>query len=226
MSNPKEKKKPQEAEAPATPEEAAPAAPPAEETVGKEVEKAPELSPEEKAAAELKKTQDELAEAKQNYLYLQAEFQNYRRRCAKDISDARILGTASALEPFLRVNDFLGMAKSAAEKSDNIESIRQGILMIIGEYEKAMDEFGVVRFKSVGEKFDPSLHDAVKSEHSETTEEGIILSEYAPGYKMGERLLRPARVVVSLGKEPERAPAPEKAEEPAPQQAPHPEKEA
>ena len=142
-----------------------------------------------------------IAELESKILYLQADYQNYRKRTAKDINDARVSGTANALEPFLRVNDFLGMAQMAVEKSDNIEAIKQGILMIINEYTKAMDELGVVKFKTVNEKFNPEFHDAISQEFSETIPEGVIIKEITGGYKMGERLLRPARVVVSKGQE-------------------------
>ena len=144
-----------------------------------------------------------IAELESKILYMQADYQNYRRRTAKDISDARISGTANALEPFLNVNDFLGMAQIAIEKSDNVEAIKQGIMMIIQQYERAMDELNVSVLKTAGEKFDPELHDAMSQEFSDTVPEGFIIKEVSKGYKMGERLLRAARVVVSKGKESE-----------------------
>ena len=144
-----------------------------------------------------------IAELESKILYMQADYQNYRRRTAKDISDARISGTANALEPFLNVNDFLGMAQIAIEKSDNVEAIKQGIMMIIQQYERAMDELNVSVLKTAGEKFNPELHDAMSQEFSDTVPEGFIIKEVSKGYKMGERLLRAARVVVSKGKESE-----------------------
>ena len=142
-----------------------------------------------------------IAELESKILYMQADYQNFRRRTAKDISDARISGTANALEPFLNVNDFLGMAQIAIEKSDNVEAIKQGIMMIIQQYERAMDELNVTVLKTAGEKFDPELHDAMSQEYSDTVPEGMIIKEVSKGYKMGERLLRAARVIVSKGKE-------------------------
>ena len=144
-----------------------------------------------------------IAELESKILYMQADYQNYRRRTAKDISDARISGTANALEPFLNINDFLGMAQIAIEKSDNVEAIKQGIMMIIQQYERAMDELNVSVLKTAGEKFNPELHDAMSQEFSDTVPEGFIIKEVSKGYKMGERLLRAARVVVSKGKESE-----------------------
>lgn len=147
-----------------------------------------------------------IAELESKILYMQADYQNFRRRTAKDISDARISGTANALEPFLNVNDFLGMAQIAIEKSDNVEAIKQGIMMIIQQYERAMDELNVTVLKTAGEKFDPELHDAMSQEYSDTVPEGMIIKEVSKGYKMGERLLRAARVIVSKGKEADHSP--------------------
>ena len=158
----------------------------------------PELSAEEKLTAEL-------AELQNKYLYLQAEYQNYRKRAAKDIADARSFTVADTLSPFLSVYDYLSMAGMAAEQSDNLDAIRMGLKMIMGEFFKAFDELGVSKLESVGKKFDPNLHEAVANEASETVPEGEIIREWNCGFKRGEKLLRPARVVVSAG--------PEKAEE-------------
>ena len=141
---------------------------PAEEEAGGETN-----TPQEETA----KLAAELQALKEKLMYLEADYQNYRKRVVKDLSEARLCGTAGTLEPFLTVFDFLGMAKNAAEKSDNIESIRQGLNMIIGEFHKAFDELGVKKIATVGTDFDPKYHEAAAH----------------------ERLLRPARVVVSSG---------------------------
>ena len=157
-----------------------------------EKEKTAELSAEEKLAAEL-------AEAQAKYLYLQAEYQNFRKRSVRDIADARSYAVSSTLVPFLSVVDYLGMAKSAAEQSDNLEALKQGMNMIIGEFDRALEELGVKKMKTIGEKFDPELHDAVGYEASETVPEGSIIREWSGGFTLGEKLLRPARVLVSSG---------------------------
>ena len=166
-----------------------------------EAEKAPEESVEEKLQRELKEWQDK-------YLYLQAEYQNYRKRAVKDIADAKSYTVADTLSPFLSVYDYLTMAGVAAEQSDNLESIRMGLKMIRGEFFKAFEELGVSKLESVGKKFDPNLHEAVANEPSETVPEGDIIREWNCGFKRGEKLLRPARVVVSAGVQ-----APEKTSE-------------
>ena len=67
------------------------------------------------------------------------------------------------------------------------------------EFDRALEELGVKKMKSVGEKFDPELHDAVGYEASETVPEGCIIREWSGGFTLGEKLLRPARVLVSSG---------------------------
>ena len=153
---------------------------------------APELTEEEKLKAEL-------AELQTKYLYLQAEYQNFRKRSVRDIADARSYTIASTLVPFLSVVDYLGMAQAAAEQTDNLAALKQGMSMIIGEFDKALDELGVKRMKTAGEKFDPSLHDAVGYEKSADIPEGMIIREWSGGFMLGDKLLRPARVLVSSG---------------------------
>ena len=170
-------------------------------------ENLPESIPaEEEAGGETNTQQEETAKLaaelqalKEKLMYLEADYQNYRKRVVKDLSEARLCGTAGTLEPFLTVFDFLGMAKNAAEKSDNIESIRQGLNMIIGEFHKAFDELGVKKIATVGTDFDPKYHEAAAHEPSDEVPEGKIIREWSGGFKLGERLLRPARVVVSSG---------------------------
>lgn len=166
---------------------------PAAEAVENTATETPEVS-------ELEKLQLELAEQQAKYLYLQAEYQNFRKRAARDISDARSQAVAGTLMPFLSVADYLGMAGVAAEKSDNLEALKQGLSMIIAEFDKALAEMGVRKFSGVGEKFDPDLHDAVGRMPSDDVPEDVIISEWNCGYKIGEKLLRPARVTVSAGK--------------------------
>lgn len=152
----------------------------------------PELS-------ENEKLQLQLAQTQEKYLYLQAEYQNFRKRAARDISDARSHAIVDTLTPFLSVSDFLGMAQIAADKSDNLDAIKQGLTMIIAQFDKALEEMCVKKFSAVGEKFDPDLHDAVGREPSDSVAEGVVIREWNCGYKIGEKLLRPARVLVSSG---------------------------
>ena len=164
--------------------------------------------PAEPEPSEEEKLRAALAEAQSKFLYLQAEYQNFRKRSVKDVADARSYAYADALNPFMTVFDYLSMADAAAVNSDNIESIRQGLKMIIAEFNKAFDTLGVTPIDAVGKPFDPALHEAVAREASDSVPEGIVLKQWSSGFKMGGKLLRPARVVVSSG-----APAEKREEE-------------
>ncbi|MBR2642301.1 MAG: nucleotide exchange factor GrpE [Lentisphaeria bacterium] len=150
------------------------------------------------------KLQQELEETRNKLLYLQADYQNYRRRMIKELADARQIGVIGTLDPFLRVADFLGMADTAAKQSDNIDAIRQGLAMILNEFNKAFDDLGVKKLDSIGKPFDPDKQEAVLQEASDTVPEGVVIKEWCPAYMMCERCIRAAKVVVSTGKaEPE-----------------------
>jgi len=154
-----------------------------------------ELTPEE----QIESLNAQLAESKDDLLRQRADFQNYRMRTSKEIANARMFGQTDTIIPFLQVFDHFNMAMMAAENSDNMDAIKQGLEMILKEYKKGLDELGVVSYDAVGEKFDPKLHDAMTNEPSDEVEEGYVIKQWNVGYKLGERLLRPATVVVSSG---------------------------
>ena len=143
--------------------------------------------------------QEELAALQEKYIYLQAEYQNYHKRMVKELADARRYAIEDTVQPFFAVYDFLSMAETAAAQSDNIEAIRQGLMMIIAQYRKAFEELSLTPFDAKGVQFDPTLHDAVAHESSTEIPEGIVSKQWNCGFKLGDKVLRPARVVVSSG---------------------------
>ena len=145
-------------------------------------------------------TAEELLNAlNDKYLRLRADFDNYMKRMAREANDIRERSKKSVVTEFLPVYDFFQMAMKHSETSDDIAALRQGMNMILNEFSKAFDALGVKELQAVGQKFDPNLHEAVKSEPSDTVAEGIIIQQWKPGYMMGDKLLRAAMVVVSSG---------------------------
>lgn len=142
--------------------------------------------------------QHELAEMNDKFLRLNADFENFRKRTYKDITAARSAAVADTVQPFLHVLDIFNMALASINSSPNIDAIKQGMEMIMTEYGRVIQELGVVKVEAVGQQFDPSLHEAMDKEPSDK-KEGTVIKQWACGYKMGDRLLRPARVVVSNG---------------------------
>ncbi len=140
-----------------------------------------------------------ILDLKDKNLRVQAEYQNYRKRVAKDLMQSRTMGQLDAIEPILTVFDHFNMAVMATETSDNMDAIKAGFKMIDTEFSNAIDNLGIKKVNAVGEKFDPNLHDAMAKEASDEVEEDIVIKQWSFGYKMGERLIRPAKVVVSSG---------------------------
>jgi len=150
-----------------------------------------------------------LAEAERLRLLALAEMDNQRKRLAKEREQIRLNTTQDVVSPFLQVFDYFTMAVTMAEKSRNLDSLLQGMNMIQQLFDKALNELGVERIDAMGKKFDPLLHDAKEQRPSETVPAGIVMEQWSMGYKMGDRLLKPAMVIVSSGK-----PAPEAPVEP------------
>lgn len=173
-------------------------APPPQEDPG---EAAPSAAAPEAATAtgEAEGLKMKLAEAEDAKLRLLAEMDNQRKRMYKDMEALRLSVLSDTLFPFLQVFDHFTMAVSAAGASDNLKSLLDGMKMIQTEFDKAFNELGVVKVDAVGKDFDPTLHDAVSEESSGEAPAGRVLRQWSCGYKVGERLLKPARVVVCSG---------------------------
>lgn len=170
-----------------------------------EEEKAPEAQPQKPPLEdELKKRisalELELAETKDKLLRSYADFDNFRKRASKEMKDLRTIIKADTMVPILNVFDHFNMALDAAEKKPDFKVLDDGMKMILSEFGKAMNELDIKTLEvAEGQEFDPNVHEAVSKEYSEKHEEGKILRQWKQGYKMGDRLLRPAVVVVSSG---------------------------
>ena len=172
-----------------------------------EGEKAPEAPPpaanpslEDELNQRIAALELELAEAKDRLLRAHADFDNFRKRTFKEMKDLRTIIKADTMVPILNVFDHFNMALDAAEKKPDFKVLHDGMKMILVEFAKAMNELDIKTLEvAEGQEFDPNVHEAVSKERSEKHEEGKILRQWKHGYKMGDRLLRPAVVVVSSG---------------------------
>jgi molecular chaperone GrpE len=167
----------------------------------KKVIKAPKKKAK-KQADRIKELEAELLESEDKTLRLRAEYDNYRKRSYRELSDARAYAKSDTLTPILNVFDHFQMAVAAADTTEDMSVITEGLKMINAEFIKAMDELGVESIDAIGKKFDPNLHEAVAEEASDQ-EEGTVIQQWRCGYKLGDKLLRPASVVVSSGKKKE-----------------------
>jgi len=137
---------------------------------------------------------------KDKYMYLLAEFDNYKKQMSKEKELLKNNIKIDTLLPFLQINDYLKMAEVATEKSDNIESIRYGLNMIINQFKSVLEENGITKIECCGKKFDHSFHNAVEYKSSDDVEEGYIISELKPGYLLNGKVIVHSNVVVSSGK--------------------------
>lgn len=145
------------------------------------------------------KQSEEYQEINDKYLRLAAEFENYKKRTAREYS--RLIETAESsliLELLQIVDDF-----GRALKHDDNEKVtfRQGIEMIAVKLDEILERRGVKPIESVGKQFDPNYHEAILQTEVEDNDDGIILEEVQTGYFFNDRVLRPAKVIVAKRKD-------------------------
>ena len=170
-----------------------------EETVGDEAPleaevQAPEPEPtlEEQLTAE----RDEL---KEKWLRALAELDNLRKRSRREVLDTRRFAHAEVLRPLLDIADNFERALQAMAggEAESAESVRQGVAMIQQGLQNLLRERGVEAIEALGAEFDPALHEAVAQLPSEEHGAGIVIDVVQQGYRFGEMVLRPARVVIA-----------------------------
>jgi molecular chaperone GrpE len=156
------------------------------------------------AAEVVERDLDDLGETKRErdeYLELaqrtRADFENYRKRVAKETSDALVRGKAELARELLPVIDNLERALQAGEKSSANEALARGVALVHEELRGRLRNAGVEDFDPTGERFDPELHEALSTQPAEGTESGLVLETVEKGYRLNGQVLRPARVVVS-----------------------------
>jgi molecular chaperone GrpE len=166
------------------------------------------------AADQVERDLDELAEAKRErdeYLGLaqrtKADFENYRKRVARENSEALARGKAELarellpaldnLERALEAGDDARARDSATRLMEVHQALVKGVAMVREELNSRLEGAGVESFDPTGEKFDPQLHEALSTKPEEGTESGVVLETVEKGYRLNGQVLRPARVVVS-----------------------------
>ncbi len=167
----------------------------------------------------LEKAKKDAATNKERMLRVAADFENFRRRSVRELDDTRQRAKMDAVKELLPVFDNLERATSHGEGAD-VKSVVDGIRMVIKQFVDTLGKLGMERIEAIGKPFDPNHHESIQFEHSDEHEAGIVINEFHAGYKQGDKLLRPALVVVSRGpKPPEEAAeqAAEAAEEAAPE---------
>jgi len=170
----------------------------------------PEEAPEEEAVVEAEAEvaepaqpplEQKLLEAQDRNLRLAAEFDNYRKRTARQFGELRETAIGEVLEDLLTVQDNFHRALEIAESKTDLPSFKMGVEMIFEQLKGVLSRNGVEPFDSVGEKFDPSLHEAMMMVESNDHNEGTVVEEMSKGYRIKDRVVRHAKVAVARGKD-------------------------
>jgi molecular chaperone GrpE len=150
----------------------------------------------EAAEAKLVGVQAKFEEAKSQ---LERETAEMRDRLRRTLDDKAKQEQYNFLTTLLPVLDNLNLAIRASETDPSVEHLRDGVVGTARSFEQALESVGVKHVASVGERFDPELHEAVDMKQVDPADDGKITAEYSRGYRFGDRLLRPARVQVGRG---------------------------
>ena len=146
----------------------------------------------------LEKLNEELENYKDKNVRLLAEFDNFKKRSVNERKNlTKYVGESFIKELIPVIDDFSRILDSTKEESPLLE----GIKLVKSKLDKLFEENGVKSFESVGDTFDPELHEALMSQESENGENGIVLSEFEKGYRYHDKILRHAKVVVSKAKQ-------------------------
>ncbi len=150
--------------------------------------------------------EQQLAERTADLQRLQAEYANYRRRVDRDREAVREAALASVLTGLLPILDDIGRAREHGEVSGGFKSVAEAL-------EATVEKLGLSRFGEVGELFDPTVHEALVHSYSGEVSETTCVEVFQPGYRIGSRVVRPARVAVADPTTPDGPAGPEPVEQ-------------
>jgi molecular chaperone GrpE len=151
---------------------------------------APPADPLEEARSEAARLRDQL-------LRTAADFDNYKKRARREQQDGERRAREDMLRDLLPVFDNLSRAIQHAESASDVKSLADGISMVMRQFEDTLGKLGVERIKSVGEGFDPAVHEAIQQLETSEHAPGTVAAELQAGYRTGDRVVRPALVVVA-----------------------------
>jgi molecular chaperone GrpE len=160
---------------------------------GEQLDSSADTSPDvERLEGELRQAQLQIARA-------QADLENYRKRVRRDMAEERKYADLSFLQDLLPVLDNFDIALAAIEPSDTTAGLVEGIKMVKDQLTTVLEKHECRRIEPEGEPFDPNLHEAIAQQPDGDRPQGIVLHVAKAGYRLHDRVIRPAQVVVSSG---------------------------
>ena len=157
-----------------------------------EEDKAGEAETAEKAAADEKAAAEAESE---RYMRLMAEFQNYKKRAAKEKTDTLQYANEKIVGDLLPVID--NFERALATETDDLEGYAKGMQLIFEQFKKALENAGLEEIKAMDEEFDPNVHNAVMTDNVEDKDDGKITKVLQKGYKLRDKVVRPSMVAVN-----------------------------
>lgn len=136
-------------------------------------------------------------EQKNLYLRALADFQNYRRRQQEEMERQRGLLLEALMEELLPILDNFERALQAAEATRELEPLLEGVRLTERQIKALLARYDIHPIEAIGQPFDPNFHEAIQRVETTDYEDGIVIDEVERGYRMGERVLRPSRVIVA-----------------------------
>lgn len=141
----------------------------------------------------------QLREAQDRLLRTQAELENFRKRSRREYEDAQRYREIDLLRDLLPVLDNAHRAIDAADKTADVESLRSGFRMMAQQLEKLLGSHGCLTIETDGAPFDPTIHDAILQQPVPGVTAGTIVGTATKGYRLHDRVVRPAQVIVAKG---------------------------
>lgn len=151
------------------------------------------------AEDELEVARAEAAANYDRYLRSVAELDNYRKRTVKMRAEAREDTLRDLLLQFAPVLD--NLRRALGQQTQDADSLKQGVELICGQFKEVLTGYGLAEIEAMGQPFDPNLHEALAEVASPEHEPGTVMEEMEKGYKLNDKVVRPARVVVSKASE-------------------------
>lgn len=161
----------------------------------KNAEKTQKAGEEQELQAELAKRAKEVEEYKTLTMYLRADMENYKKRAAREKEEFARFANESLILELLDVYENLGRAVETARKTD--DQMAKGLDMIYARMKAVLESHGLKPIKTVGEKFNPYMHEAVMQEVDEEHDDDTVLDEFQKGYTLNAKVIRCAKVKVS-----------------------------
>jgi molecular chaperone GrpE len=149
---------------------------------------------------QLAEKEKEAAANYDKYVRSVAELENFKKHAAREKADLLRFGNENIIKDILPILDSLDRALDHAENTKEIESIIKGLKIIYGQFVNCLEKCGVKRVETIGQEFDPNMHEAIQCVESNECEGNKVVEEFEKGYLLNDRLLKPAKVSVSKRK--------------------------